>query len=157
MTLSLQSLIFATMLLTGVFLGLWLDLFRFINRRGKLPIPFFLDIIFWAVITAVVFTVLINVNYLELRLYIFFALGLGLFLYLKLCSRYILVFYAWAFGLTAKVLKWLWRLIHPLGMPLRVASGLLDSAMLAVLILTAWIMVKLEVLRFARQENPPAA
>ena len=91
MSLLTQAIIFAVMLATGLALGLWFDLFRFINCRGRWA-PF-LDLLLWAAATCAVFVVLMNVNYLELRFYVFLSLTLGLLLYFKLFSRHVLHLY----------------------------------------------------------------
>jgi len=147
-TLVVQGIVFGTMLLTGALLGLWIDLFRLINRRGKTPFPVFLDLLFWAVITCVVFVVLINVNFLELRLYVFFSMGLGLYSYFKLLSRHVLQLYVWGFGILVKMLKWTWWIVRPLALPLRAASGLLDNIILAALTLIASIFVRIRFIKF---------
>lgn len=155
MTLGAQAQIFGIMLCTGIVLGFWFDLFRFINRRGKTPFYPVLDLLFWAVIICIVFLVLINTNYLELRFYLFIGLGLGLLLYLKILSRHILHLYTWAFEFIIKMIKWLMRILRPLTVPARLASGLLDLGVEAVLNLAARLF--LTVFPGARQDNPPSA
>lgn len=157
MTLFLQSMIFVIMMLTGIVLGLWIDLYKFINRRGRLPFPPLLDLLFWAVITTVVFVVLMNVNFLELRMYVFFSLGLGLYLYFKLLSSHILSLYSWGFSIIVKVIKWLWRISRPLGLPFRIVSGLFDNIFLALINLIAQILVRARDYRSPRQDNSNVA
>jgi len=154
-TLGAQVLIFGILLCTGFLLGLWLDLFRFINRRGKTPFYPLLDLLFWAVIVCIVFLVLINTNYLELRLYLFIGLGLGLLIYLKTLSRHILHLYTWGFEFIIKMIQWLGRILRPLTIPARLASGLLDLGVEAVLSLVARLF--LAVFPGLRQDNPPLA
>lgn len=157
MTLILQSMVFLIMLATGAMLGLWIDLFRFLNRKGKLPISPILDLLFWAVITCIVFIVLININFLELRFYVFLSLGIGLYVYFQVFSCHILHLYAWAFTIVVKMLKWFWRMLRPLGLPLQVASGLVDRITIGALSLTAGFVVLIGQNMASRQEKPPAS
>ncbi|HOB35606.1 MAG: hypothetical protein GX090_06845 [Firmicutes bacterium] len=122
MSLLTQAIIFAVMLATGLALGLWFDLFRFINCRGRWA-PF-LDLLLWAAATCAVFVVLMNVNYLELRFYVFLSLTLGLLLYFKLFSRHVLHLYRFLFTFILRVAKFLRRLLVP---PLGVAAWLVDG------------------------------
>lgn len=154
-TLGAQALVFGIMVCTGLLLGFWLDLFRFINRRGRTLLYPVMDLLFWAVIICTVFIVLINTNYLELRLYLFIGLGLGLLLYLKILSRHILHLYTWGFSFIIKMIKWLGRVLRPLTLPARLASGLLDLGVEAVLNLAARLF--LAVFPGSRQDNPPLA
>lgn len=156
MTLIIQGTIFLTMLGTGALLGLWIDLFRFLNRKGRLPFPPVFDLMFWAVITCVIFVVLININYLELRLYVFISLGLGMLLYFRTLSSQIMQFYAWAFEIVVKMLKWILRMISPLGLPLKVASGLVDGVTTGILHISAGLAVRIGQINTSRQEKPPA-
>lgn len=155
MTLSTQAIIFGAMLCTGIFLGFWLDLFRLINCKGKAFYLPFLDLLLWAVIICVVFIVLINTNYLELRFYVFISLGLGLALYLKILSRHILQLYIWGFAFIIKMVKWLRRIFRPLTLPARIISGLVDLCVEALLNLVARLF--LTVFQHNRQDNPPLA
>lgn len=157
MTLAVQGMIFGVMLLLGIILGMWADLLRYITRRSKAILTALLDLLFWAVATCLVFVALYNLNFLELRLYAFFSLSLGFVLYYKLCSRYVLIFYAWAFGTAVKLLKWLWRVFRPLSFPVRLIALSLDNIILFFLALAALITVRIKENPGSRQENPPAA
>lgn len=155
MTLLIQGMIFAAMMATGLVLGLWVDLFRFINKRGQVIFAPVIDLLFWAVMTCVVFVVLINLNFLELRMYVFLSLALGLVLYFKLFSCHIMQLYAWGFETTVKVLKWLWRCVQPVGFLFRAAAGLVDMVVALIFELFIKIMVRVGLFRGSRQENPP--
>jgi len=155
-TLFVQGMVFGTMLATGMVLGTWFDLFRFISRRSKTAFLHLLDLLFWAVTTCVVFVVLININFLELRAYVFVSLALGFILYLKFLSRYVLRLYTWAFKTVVKVIQWTLQVARPLGIPLRFAAGILDNLILLLLNGVAWLAVRVRVLR-KEQDNPPTA
>lgn len=148
MSLLTQAIIFAVMLATGLALGLWFDLFRFINYRGRLaPV---LDLLFWAATTCAVFVVLMNVNYLELRLYVFLSLALGLLWYFKLFSRHVLHLYSCLFVFILRMAKFLRRLLAP---PLGIAAWLVDGPVELAVTLTARVAVAL--FPGPKQDNPP--
>lgn len=157
MTLAVQGMIFAVMLLLGVFLGLWTDLLRFVTRRCRKFITALLDLLFWAVVICLVFIVLINLNYLELRLYAFVSMGIGSLLYFRLLSSNILKFYDWAFATAVKVIEWLGRISRPLVLPLRSAAILLDGVNLLFLSIAAAVVMKIKDFAGPRQDIPPAA
>lgn len=156
MTLAVQGLVFAVMLLLGVLIGLWADLLRFITRKCKKFLTAILDLFFWATVICLVFVVLINLNFLELRLYAFVSMGLGSFLYFRFLSSNVLKFYDWAFGTAVKVIKWLGRIFRPLLFPLRFAAILLDGVNLLFISAAAAITVKLKEIVGPRQDIPPA-
>jgi len=156
-TLAVQGMIFGIMLVLGIIIGMWADLLRFITRRSKAILTALLDLLFWAVVTCLVFVVLFNLNFLELRLYAFFSLGLGFLLYLKFCSHYVLIFYSWAFETSVKLIKWLRRIFRPLALPARSIAFLLDYIILLFIALAALIAVRIKEFPSSRQENPPAA
>lgn len=157
MILFVQGSIFLITMLTGVGLGLWIDLYRFINGRGKLPFIPVWDLFFWAVNTCIVFTVLMNVNFLELRLYVLLSMGIGLFIYYKYLSCHILRVYLWGFTSCVKMIKWLWHISRPLALPFRAAAGLLDHLVLGILVLLIRTSVRMRGFRVSRQDNPPFA
>lgn len=157
MTLFVQGSIFLITLLTGIGLGLWIDLYRFINGRGKLPFIPVWDLFFWTVNTCIVFTVLMSVNFLELRMYVLLSMGIGLYLYFKCLSCHILRVYLWGFTSFVKMIKWLWHIFRPLALPFRVAAGLLDFLVLRLMALLARAVVRMRVFRVSRQDNPPFA
>jgi spore cortex biosynthesis protein YabQ len=156
-TLAVQGWIFAVMLLLGVWVGMWADLLRFITRKCRKLLIAILDLFFWATVICLVFVVLINLNYLELRLYAFASLGIGCFLYFRFLSSNILKFYDWAFGTAVKVIKWLGRIFRPLLLPLRLAAILLDGVNLLFLSIAAIIAMKCKDFTSPGQDIPPAA
>ena len=155
MTLGAQVLIFRILCAQDFRWGFGWTSFASSTARGKTPFYPLLDLLFWAVIICIVFLVLINTNYLELRLYLFIGLGLGLLIYLKTLSRHILHLYTWGFEFIIKMIQWLGRILRPLTIPARLASGLLDLGVEAVLSLVARLF--LAVFPGLRQDNPPLA
>jgi len=73
----------------GLTVGLLLDMFRLLRRNvhpGRIGL-WVQDILFWLLLTAIVYTTVFLTNSAELRWYEFVGLGLGLTLYLLLLSR----------------------------------------------------------------------
>lgn len=140
---------------TGILLGFWVDLYKFIHRWGRNSCFPLLDLLFWAVIICTVFIVLLNTNYLELRIYVFFSLGLGLLLYLKICSRYILQLYSGGFVFILKMIRWMRSILYPMIVPLQFFAGIMDIVTESILNLVA--MLSLAVYQRTKQDNPPIA
>lgn len=79
--LGTQLYAFGIVLLAGVNLGLFFDLFRVIRgllRPGLLATPL-LDLLFWALVTPILVLYLILANWGELRGYVVIGLALGFF------------------------------------------------------------------------------
>lgn len=95
--LGTQLYAFGIVLLAGVNLGLFFDLFRVIRgllRPGLISTPI-LDLLFWALITPVLVLYLILANWGELRGYVVIGLALGLFFYRLLLSGMVISFLLW--------------------------------------------------------------
>ena len=96
-SLGTQLYAFGIVLLAGINLGLFFDLFRVIRgllRPGILSTPL-LDLLFWALVTPVLLLYLILANWGELRGYVIIGLALGLFFYRLLLSGMIISFLLW--------------------------------------------------------------
>jgi spore cortex biosynthesis protein YabQ len=155
-SLAIQGLIFAVMFSVGVFVGLWGDLLRVVTRKGNNITKAIADLLFWASIICLVFAVLMQLNFLELRLYAFVSMGLGVFLYFHFLSAITLKFYQWAFETGLKVLKWLWRITLPLRAVLRAIAAIPDIINLLFLSLASVILLKAKELVSSRKDYPPA-
>lgn len=88
-SLKVQSYIFLTSIYGGLLVGLVYDLYKVFRHflKPKKIATIIEDILFWVIITIVVFTVLIKSTWGELRGYIFIGLFIGVFLYFKLISK----------------------------------------------------------------------
>lgn len=87
--------IFYLTLYGGIVIGILFDFYRVLRRNYKVirRISIVFDIVFWFLITIVIFT---SINLLEgfnLRYYHFIALFLGFILYYNTISKYILIFF----------------------------------------------------------------
>ena len=120
MPLGEQIYAFGVMLLTGITSGFCYDFYLVLKRRWKLKKTGtgIGDLLFWIVLTLLVFSLLVVGNYGELRLYVFIALGLGLLLYYKILSKSMVCLLQKLLNtiqklwlLTVKTTAFFWRLI----------------------------------------------
>jgi spore cortex biosynthesis protein YabQ len=85
-----QAVLLGLSLGLGLFGGLLFDIYRRM-RNAVAPgrwLTALGDIIYWVIITAITFNLLLRISYGEVRGYIFIALALGLFLYTLFLSPY---------------------------------------------------------------------
>ncbi len=90
-SLKFQSYVFLTSIYGGLLFGFVYDLykmFRYFLKPNKIA-TIIEDIIFWVIVTVIVFFILIRSTWGELRGYIFLGLFMGAFLYFKKISRII--------------------------------------------------------------------
>jgi len=105
--LSAQLYSFGIVLLAGVNLGLFFDLFRVIRgllRPGRFSTPL-LDLLFGALITPVLILYLILANWGELRGYVLIGLALGFFFYRLILSSMIIAVLLWLVDLIRRLLN----------------------------------------------------
>lgn len=125
--LSTQLYSFGIILLAGVSLGLFFDLFRVIRgilRPGTISTPL-LDLLFWALVTPVLILYILLANWGELRGYVLIGLALGFFFYKLLLSGIVLSFMIWLSNLIMTVLNATVTLILRLiSAPLVIATNL---------------------------------
>ncbi|NMB02882.1 MAG: hypothetical protein GX971_15390 [Firmicutes bacterium] len=115
--LGTQLYAFGIILLAGVNLGLFFDLFRVIRgllRPGLISTPI-LDLLFWALITPVLVLYLILANWGELRGYVVIGLLLGLFFYRLLLSGMVIALLLWLVDLIRSLLNMLISLVLWIG------------------------------------------
>ena len=96
-SLGTQLYAFGIVLLAGITLGLFFDLFRVIRgllRPGLISTPI-LDLLFWALITPILVLYLVLANWGELRGYVIIGLVLGLFFYRLLLSGMVISLLLW--------------------------------------------------------------
>ena len=87
--------IFYLTLYGGIVIGLFLDFYRVLRRNFKIvrTISFIFDLIFWLLITVVIFITINALEKFDLRYYHFIALFLGFILYYNTISKYILIIF----------------------------------------------------------------
>ncbi|MTI95521.1 MAG: spore cortex biosynthesis protein YabQ [Firmicutes bacterium] len=156
MSLLIQGMIFLSMSLTGILLGLWLDFYRVLHIKSTRWLRPVLDIMFWLVVTAFVIGALFLVNNLELRLYVFISLGLGLAIYLRLFSKWVMRFYQFLFRVLIKGFQLLLTALRPLWFPVRFIASIVDNFSLIIVTLVAFCYSFLQN-KYFQQEKPPSA
>ncbi len=105
--LGTQLYAFGIVLLAGVNLGLFFDLFRVIRgllRSGTISTPL-LDLLFWALVTPVLVLYIILANWGELRGYVVIGLSLGFFFYRLILSSLVIAFLLWLVDLVRSLLN----------------------------------------------------
>ncbi|WP_424768632.1 spore cortex biosynthesis protein YabQ [Paenibacillus sp. sgz302251] len=106
MTLSMQWLTMAVMLLSGLGMGTVFDGYRVLSNELKFPrwwLPV-LDVMYWMAAAAVVFRVLYASNNGEVRAYVFIGLAIGVLLYYLLLSRIVIIIVKWAIGAVRRLI-----------------------------------------------------
>lgn len=88
MTLDVQLLTMVSMIICGFYLGVALDTYNRFARiwKGRQLLTYLIAIIFWLLQVSIVFYVLYQVNYGELRIYVFLACLLGFAIYQVLAA-----------------------------------------------------------------------
>lgn len=87
-----QMYAFFMTVLAGVSVGLLFDFYR-VFRSGMRPkrwVSVLCDLLYWTIVTPVVFLLLLIGNWAELRYYVFLGMGLGIFVYFQLMSSFVL-------------------------------------------------------------------
>jgi len=109
-----QITVFLWTLAIGMTAGLCHTIYRVISDtlRLKKVGTFAGDIVFWMILTAISFFVLLRANYGQLRLYVFIGLFLGVFLYTRLLGRHSYVAVRWLFRAAARLAAFLAMLLH---------------------------------------------
>lgn len=89
MTLQIQFVTLGMMCAGGLSLGGLFDLYRVLSGQLKVPVwlKAVLDLVYWFVGTLIVFKLLYESNWGEVRPFIFLGLGIGIILYFLLFSR----------------------------------------------------------------------
>ncbi|WP_261800290.1 spore cortex biosynthesis protein YabQ [Paenibacillus sp. PAMC21692] len=97
MTLSVQWMTMAVMLLSGLGMGAVFDGYRVVSNELKFPkwwLPA-LDVLYWIASAVVVFRMLYASNNGEVRAYVFLGLAVGVILHYWLFSRAVIVSVKW--------------------------------------------------------------
>lgn len=94
-------------LFAGIMIGLLFDLYRTINFYIKPHKKFvnFMDLLFWIITVGVVFSLLLNADFAEIRLYTFLGMAIGVAVYFGLFSFYVLKIYRAVFYIIAKAFR----------------------------------------------------
>lgn len=121
-----QLYAFGMTVVAGIAAGLVFDLYRLVRRhlRPNPAVSWLMDLLFWLVLTPVVFALLLVGNWGELRFYVFLGLASGLVLYFGLFSQPVRGIMAGLCRCLGQSLLFACRLlVGLLSWPLRLARG----------------------------------
>ncbi|GGD99640.1 spore cortex biosynthesis protein YabQ [Paenibacillus nasutitermitis] len=158
MSLSVQWWTMATMLLSGIGMGVVFDGYRVVSdelRIGRLWIPVF-DLLYWIAATIIVFQVLSASNDGEVRAYVFLGLLLGIGCYYWLLSKPVVklvhfLIYAVRTLFQTLVKMFIYIVLRPLGLIYRMVKVIFSFAIALALFLLKiviqlirplWVMVR---------------
>jgi len=116
MTLTMQWMTMAVMLLSGIGMGAVFDGYRVVSNELKFPrwwLPV-LDILYWMAAAVIVFRVLYASNNGELRAYVFIGLAIGVIIYYVLFSKMIIGAVKWLIRAVRAVILFLWKCVEVL-------------------------------------------
>ncbi|SFM31719.1 spore cortex biosynthesis protein YabQ [Paenibacillus sp. 1_12] len=114
MTLEIQFATMGTMLLGGLSLGGLFDLYRVLAHHLKASryAYYLLDIVFWIIGTLLVFKLLYDINWGQVRLFIFIGLLAGVIVYFWLFSGLIIHCLHFLIRMVKIVFQWVVKLVN---------------------------------------------
>jgi spore cortex biosynthesis protein YabQ len=133
------------MISCGMVMGTVFDFYRVASHRFRIPrwlLPA-LDIAFWAAATLGVFSVLLDNNHGEVRMYVFLGLGIGVTGYFGMFSSRIVRVASWLFNLITRSASAFWKMFRfvivlPFFSIVRLLAKLLDIAFVIVAAILLW-------------------
>lgn len=114
MTLSVQWMTVAVMLLSGLGMGVVFDGYRVVSNELRFPrwwLPV-LDIMYWMAAAVAVFRMLYASNNGEVRAYVFLGLAIGVILYYWLFSKPVIAIVKWLIGAVRSLIAFIVKLIR---------------------------------------------
>lgn len=111
MSLDVQILTMGLMLASGVLIGILFDLYRVLAHELRFPrwfIPL-LDLAYWAMVTVLIFRVLLFSNFGQVRLFVFLGLFAGYTLYFLGLSRTSMKVIRWILGVVEAIIRFIVR------------------------------------------------
>ncbi|MFZ5945265.1 MAG: spore cortex biosynthesis protein YabQ [Bacillota bacterium] len=134
-----QIFAFAVTICIGILGGMLFDIYRVFRGlwKPKKIGTFIGDLIFWLLLTCMVFLLLLFGNWGEIRIYVFIGIGIGCWFYLKFFSPKFKIFLRKIFIAVGKALRFIWRvIIWPFKMAVRILLiplGLVTSGISAIM------------------------
>jgi len=122
--LMVQFFNFLTAIGIGLIIGILFDIYRGLWKKctpSSKTMPLW-DIFWWLLVTSLVFFILLNLNWGELRLYLLLGQIIGFVFYLKRISRYFLKNFILFLHCMEKIIK---RIIMIIVIPLRIIKKIL--------------------------------
>ncbi|TVX95805.1 spore cortex biosynthesis protein YabQ [Cohnella terricola] len=146
MSAAAQGMTIASMMLCGLAMGLVFDVYRVASHRfhvARWLLPG-LDVAYWAAATLGVFSVLLNHNQGEVRLYVFLGLGIGVTGYFGLFSGFVVKLSGKLIDIVKALSRFVWKLTDTLAIVpflwiVRLLAKLLDVLFIVTAALVLWI------------------
>ncbi|WP_337103160.1 spore cortex biosynthesis protein YabQ [Paenibacillus sp. YIM B09110] len=113
MTLTVQWMTMAAMLLSGIGMGVVFDGYRVVSNELKFPrwwLPV-LDIVYWMAAALAVFRVLYASNNGEVRAYVFIGLAIGVIVYYFLLSKMVIAIVKWLVRAVRAIIAFILKLL----------------------------------------------
>lgn len=134
------------MILCGLAMGTVFDVYRVSSHRfhvARWLLPG-LDIVYWAAATFAVFSLLLDHNHGDVRLYVFLGLGIGVTGYFGLFSHRVIKVSGWLIERLQMLFRLLWRIgdslaFRPLKWIILLLAKLLDIVFVVTAALLLWI------------------
>lgn len=136
----------ASMMMCGLAMGIVFDVYRVASHRfhvARWLLPA-LDVVYWAAATLGVFSILLDSNQGEVRMYVFLGLGIGVTGYFGLFSGWIVKLSGKIIDILKSVFQFLWKLVNTMVLTpflwiIRVLARIIDI----VFIITAALLLGL--------------
>lgn len=135
------------MILCGLAMGTAFDVFRVASHRfhvARWLLPG-LDVVYWAAATFLVFSLLLDSNHGEVRMYVFLGLGIGVTGYFGLFSGTVMKLTAWLIDRLRQLAMLLWKIGEALAYkPVRwivlLIAKLIDVAFVVTAAIVLWTL-----------------
>jgi spore cortex biosynthesis protein YabQ len=134
-----------SMMLCGLAMGTVFDVYRVASHRfyvARWLLPA-LDIVYWAAATFTVFSILLDSNHGEVRMYVFLGLGIGVTGYFGLFSTWVVKLSGWLIDRLKWLFHFLWNVVNTLVLIpflwlVRMLAKLLDVLFVVTAALLLW-------------------
>jgi spore cortex biosynthesis protein YabQ len=141
-----QWMTIASMMLCGLSMGLVFDVYRVASHRfhvARWLLPG-LDVVYWAAATLAVFSILLESNQGEVRMYVFLGLGIGVTGYFGLFSHWVVKLAGKIIDILKSLFRFVWKLFNtiilvPFLWIVRMLAKLLDILFIITAALLLWI------------------
>jgi spore cortex biosynthesis protein YabQ len=113
-SLETQWLTMGWMTVSGIILGVLLDIYRVMKGRFRFRgwVVSLIDLLYWTVAAGLVFGLLMWSNWGVLRFYVFLAVVLGIVLYYSWMSRTMIRLISWSFRLVEWMIRVVFRTLY---------------------------------------------
>ncbi len=126
-------------------MGLVFDIYRVASHRfhvARWMLPA-LDVVYWAAATLGIFSILLDSNEGDVRMYVFLGLGIGVTGYFGLFSNWVMKLSGKLIDILQSLFRFLWKLVNvlvlvPIVWAVRLLAKILDIAFIVTAALLLW-------------------